>query len=654
MNKRKRKIGLDDHLTDQGADGTEGLETMKPGHRPEFRYDEKRGVYHLPVDADGNPKDEQWICSPLQIVAKTRDVTGDNWGYLLAFTDSDRRAKYWTLPAEMLKGSCDDMRGILLSKGLQISPNPHARQKLATYIQVTEPKDKRRAICTDRTGWHDGKVFVLPEQTIGEQSKEVVLFQSAALEALTAFNVKGTVNEWREKIAVPCAGNSRLIFAVSCFFAGPLLNLTNTGSGGFHYCSGSTDGKTTALNVGASVWGNPDTFRQSWRATDNGLEGIAATYNDVTLPLDELAQIDARKAGEVAYMLANGQGKGRANKNGAARVRKSWRLLFLSSGEISLAEHMKTAGIIAKAGQEIRLVDIPADAGAGMGLFQDIQGADSPKCFADMLQQASRDYHGTVGVAYLEKIVVSLDSLPKLIEGYRREFNRQYIPGNATPQIERAAGRFSLVAAAGELATAYELTGWETGAAIWGAGQCFKAWLDSWGPGAKEEQRLLEKVREFFEKHGESRFTPLKANTGTPEPDTDRATINRAGFRQEQDGGGTEYFVLPEAFKEICSGFTPTWAAKVLADRGIIPRDGQGKTSQSKNLPGMGRTRCYHFTGRLWNTDPEHLEHLEKNGCSGNGSSKKEELQEVKGSGTLGTPRTPENINPTVLEVFET
>ena len=45
-----------------------------------------------------------------------------------------------------------------------------------------------------------------------------------------------------------------------------------------------------------------------------------------------------KDAGEVAYMLANGAGKNRASKDGSARVAYKWRTLFLSSGEIGLAD----------------------------------------------------------------------------------------------------------------------------------------------------------------------------------------------------------------------------------------------------------------------------------------------------------------------------
>ena len=40
------------------------------------------------------------------------------------------------------------------------------------------------------------------------------------------------------------------------------------------------------------------------------------------------------------YMLANEQKPGQSDHNGAARQRLSWRLLFLSAGELGLAGHM--------------------------------------------------------------------------------------------------------------------------------------------------------------------------------------------------------------------------------------------------------------------------------------------------------------------------
>ena len=67
---------------------------------------------------------------------------------------------------------------------------------------------------------------------------------------------------------------------------------------------------------------------------------------------------------------------------------KRWRLLFLSSGEIGLAEHMASVQRRTRAGQEIRMVEIPADAGAGLGIFEDLHGFENGAAFALALTDA--------------------------------------------------------------------------------------------------------------------------------------------------------------------------------------------------------------------------------------------------------------------------
>ena len=157
---------------------------------------------------------------------------------------------------------------------------------------------------------------------------------------------------------------------------------------GLHLRGGSSIGKSTALFVAGSVWGGSplNGYVRQWRATDNGLEGVAVAHCDTLLCLDELSQIDARAAGAVAYMLANGAGKARASRSGESRAPMHWRSLFLSSGEISLADKLAEDGrnISLAAGQQVRVIDIPADAGAGYGLFEHLHGFTSADAFASI------------------------------------------------------------------------------------------------------------------------------------------------------------------------------------------------------------------------------------------------------------------------------
>lgn len=79
-------------------------------------------------------------------------------------------------------------------------------------------------------------------------------------------------------------------------------------------------------------------------------------------------------------MLANGQGKGRAGTDGELRARKQWRLLFFSTGELSLTEHAARAGERTFAGMEVRMLQIPSNSGK-YGVFEDLHGfANGNRC----------------------------------------------------------------------------------------------------------------------------------------------------------------------------------------------------------------------------------------------------------------------------------
>jgi putative DNA primase/helicase len=293
-------------------------------------------------------------------------------------------------------------------------------------------------------------------------------------------------------------------------------------------------------------------------------------------------------------MLANGTGKQRARRDGLAKPKATWRLLFLSAGEIGLAQHMREAGKKARAGQEVRLADIPADAGAGHGLFETLHGYPNGAVLSDTIKEAARTHYGTPTREYVTKLVaMNRDKLRERLRTLRADFTSEALPANADGQARRVCDRFALIAAGGELATGLNLTGWERGAATRAAGICFKAWIaNRGGAGAQEEKTALAQVQAFFELHGESRFSTLDS-TDTREP----RTINRAGFKRHTGGGVAEYFVLPEVWRaEVCAGLDSRYVARLCVERGLIQPGKDGRPTCIHRLADMGPTRCYHFT----------------------------------------------------------
>ena len=592
--------------------------------RDPFTVDDS-GVYYTGRDRDGNALAPLWLCSRLDVIARTRDAEGHSWGYLLSFADPTGRSREWAMPARMLASDGGEYRAALLGMGLLIATAPMARNRLTEYLQTRQPHDL--ATCTDRTGWHPAgegaAAYVLPHETIGDGAERIV-FQSDS-QAENTFKQRGDVATWRERIGALCVGNSRLIFAVACAFAGPLMRPAGVDSGGFHLRGNSSSGKTTALRVAASVNGAPS-YLQRWRTTDNALESTAAQHCDALLILDELAQVEGRVAGECAYLLANEQSKARNTRGSAPRARLSWRLLFLSAGELGLADHMAEAMKRARVGQEVRMVDLDADAGAGMGLFEHLHDRDGGAALSNELTRAAGNVYGHPGRAWLQWLASQWQGLPRLLRERMEALRVAWVPEGAAGQVERVAARFALVAVAGELATEAGLTGWPVGEGERAARKCFESWLaQRGGAGNAEVRQMVRQAQGFLERHAEGRFTWWHRAADDHNP----KTLNRAGFRRLLAPDGTpinrdsqhaveigermsptvgeecqtEYFILPDVFRsEVCQGFDVQAMCRVLAEHGALHTDA-GRFTVRPRLPGVGNPRCYQIKPDLFGLD---------------------------------------------------
>jgi uncharacterized protein (DUF927 family) len=364
-----------------------------------------------------------------------------------------------------------------------------------------------------------------------------------------------------------------------------------------------------------------------WNQTASGLEGYAIQHSDCLFALDELSQLEAKNAGEAVYMLANGDGKGRMNSNVSLRNLGAWRLLFLSSGEDGLKEHMALAGRKPKAGQEIRMLEIPADAGKGGGIFETVSGQKAGEKFSKELEEASTENYGVASIAFINKLVEDSSKIHGYVKNIQKEFTARNLQIDAGAQSGRAALRFGLIAAAGEIATEWGITGWTKGIAIEAADICFKEWLGQrGGSGNAEDRAMLAQVKRFFELHGEARFT----DWDRPASDTSQhspKTINRVGYRRHTDakdekgnaiylngldGDGmerkaknTDYYVFPTTFEEeICNGFDYRVICRLLADKGMLLTEGKS-FKRKERLPGGEHPRCYRITSKILGSDDD-------------------------------------------------
>jgi uncharacterized protein (DUF927 family) len=155
-----------------------------------------------------------------------------------------------------------------------------------------------------------------------------------------------------------------------------------------------------------------------------------------------------------------------------------------------------------------------------------------------------------------------------------------------------------LVGAAGELASQFNLTGWDKGESFSAAKKCFKAWLLAFGDkGNREDRAIKAQVRAFFELHGASRFD----NSRSP---NNEKVVNRAGFYKTDEQGFRRYMVLSEVYKnELCQGFDQRTVTKILLECGWLQVASDGKASHKPRIKGVGTPRLYVFSKKILDDD---------------------------------------------------
>ena len=523
-------------------------------------------------EASGGSGGAVVVAGPFDVLGASRTVDGRGWGKLLTWNDQDvRKQQVHVFDRDLLTDENAALRA-LVDRGLQVVPR--YKKDLAKALISFQPLE--RVVLVQRNGWLNG-AYVLGDEAFGAKPSETIHNTSVGDSGVCA----GTADEWSKRLAEPAVGNSRLILAICAAFAAPMLRQIESDGFGVHFSGESSTGKSSCLALAASVWGTPVT---TWRATGNGLEALAANANDSLLCLDELGEIDGREVGGVVYMLANGSPKARATRDGGARERQDFRVLVLSTGEIGIEDKLQEEGRgvrLQRAGQAVRFLDVPADAGAGMGVLEDSNDME-PAAFIDNLKAACAEEHGVAGRRFLTEFVKDRESAIASFEQHKREFLSAH--SGASSQSHRALKHFAVLAASGELATEFGITGWPSGEAQASLARCFRAWDHlHGGPVVLEDRQAIGLVRAYLGEHGQSRFTLDPKSSDSPL----RPIHNRTGFRKTVNGTLGCYCVPTDLWPRVVEGIDAKRAIGALHRHGHLVCEPERKTVNVRNEDGV-------------------------------------------------------------------
>ena len=159
---------------------------------------------------------------------------------------------------------------------------------------------------------------------------------------------KGNFEKWKEE-CIELRKNKVAHLVIASSFAAPLIELVGGLPFVVHLWGGTGSGKTVALMVAMSVWGNPEIGKlvKTLNSTQVALARYASFLHNVPFAGDELQTIKSRweSFDKLVMYLTEGIDKGRGVSSGGVEEQKEWRCCFLFTGEEPITKKNSGGGV---------------------------------------------------------------------------------------------------------------------------------------------------------------------------------------------------------------------------------------------------------------------------------------------------------------------
>jgi len=301
-----------------------------------------------------------------EVLNLTKNAKGNRgWGYRVKLTDSDGKQHIEYLSAKELR---NDQYGVierLADIGFDILS---FRYYLEFLIEMKRHITTAPITCINQLGWNESElVFACVDKVYKkeENTTEYIFLDSDSGKVLPVTQMQGELKEYQENVVPLIQQDSVLIVSLCAALSNILQGLSEVENGGLLFYGDSSTGKTTALQVFASVFGvasdpsirsNKSNFIIRFNATKNGMEARCRQYSGVGMAIDELGSFIGRNVGTMIYDFAGGQGKSVMDSSRNLVEPKRWRFIFVVSGEESMQEKILNKGETLKTGMAVRIV----------------------------------------------------------------------------------------------------------------------------------------------------------------------------------------------------------------------------------------------------------------------------------------------------------
>lgn len=217
----------------------------------------------------------------------------------------------------------------LADKGIEV--NSDNSGYLVSYIadvvaqnQTSLPYKPAKSVL----GWVDGDFMPYTDKIVFDGEDQFNhLFKS--------IGSKGDLAKWIDFIR-PLRNNLEMRLCIAASFASPLIELIGENPFVFHLWGGTGAGKTIALMVAMSVWGDPSMGKmtRTMNMTANSMLSTAAFLRNLPFAGDELQTIKSRwnNYDNLIMCITEGIDRGRMSYDKVNEI-KAWKCSFIFSGE---------------------------------------------------------------------------------------------------------------------------------------------------------------------------------------------------------------------------------------------------------------------------------------------------------------------------------
>lgn len=453
------------------------------------------------------------------------------------------------------------------------------------FLQITMAAE----IEFSRFGWRDA-LSAEPKFVVGDgyinKNKEVLpaTFAPFLRDASRTVVQAGDIEQWKKGFMVydTIPNSDPYILTAMLGFAAPLMGLTEYSGMLVNLVGHSGGGKSTALKVMTSVWGEPNPQHVLVTDTDVSVYNFIGYLNSIPVAFDEVTKMEDDRIARFVLNFTSGRGKMRATRDGQNRSNEvEWDTIVCCTSNTSIYDKLAASrrGYNAEA---MRVFEINVHA-----------SEDQYKEQVDTAIALLRDNYGVAGRAYIGYVIPRAAKIREMLD---KTMTNLMVRGKMRNEERFWAAMLACVLVGGKIAKGLGLHDYDVERLV----------SSMLGEHSTEIRKVVrttasDPVSVLSEYLNNNLNSIFKVDEGRPSLSGDQGKLQAIKIRMEyKDGQPDIAYLSIGSVRDYCgkNKIDPSWLRRELIDLGIIMRENLPKRLATGSTLTNTSVKCWEINLR--------------------------------------------------------